>query len=83
MESRLRSFAKAISWRIIGAVTTFTIAWVFTRDLTSALSISLVETIGKTFLFYFHERLWVRIPLGLLPNAAPSGPAEAADSQAA
>ncbi|MBI2419273.1 MAG: DUF2061 domain-containing protein [Ignavibacteriales bacterium] len=65
MESRSRSLAKAISWRFVGAVVTFAVSWAVTGSVTFAVSISVIETVGKTALFYVHERMWARIPLGV------------------
>lgn len=64
MDSRSRSLAKALSWRLVGAVVTFAVCWGVTGSMTFAVSISVIETVGKTALFYVHERLWARIPLG-------------------
>lgn len=69
METRLRSLAKTVSWRIVGAATTFAVSWLVTGSVTSAASISLIETAGKTMLFYLHERAWQRIPLGRAEGA--------------
>jgi uncharacterized membrane protein len=64
METRLRSLAKSLSWRIVAAFVTFAISILVTHNLTFALTISIVEALSKVFLFYLHERLWIRIPLG-------------------
>ena len=64
IERRYRSFAKALSWRITGSLDTLLIAFIITGKVKWALSISGVEVITKMFLYYFHERLWNRIPIG-------------------
>jgi uncharacterized membrane protein len=64
MDTRFRSFAKSVSWRIVAALVTFAISMFVTRNVTFAITISVFEAVGKVFLFYFHERLWLRIPIG-------------------
>ena len=57
-DSRARSMAKAVSWRITGSFATFLIAWVIGGDVTVASTIAVVQIIANTILYYFHERLW-------------------------
>jgi len=57
-DSRARSMAKAISWRITGSFATFLIAWLIGGNVTVAGTIAVVQIIANTILYYFHERLW-------------------------
>jgi uncharacterized membrane protein len=57
--------AKAISWRITGSLDTIVLSWLFTQNVNTALTIGLTEVITKTFLYYFHERVWSRVKLGI------------------
>ncbi len=66
MESHSRTIAKALSWRFIATLITFTVAWIITRELTFAAEIGLADTIIKLGAYYFHERLWIRIQCGKL-----------------
>ena len=66
MESHSRTIAKALSWRFIATLITFTVAWIVTRELTFAAEIGLADTIIKLGAYYFHERLWIRIQFGKL-----------------
>jgi adenylylsulfate kinase len=63
-DTNARSFAKAFSWRIFGSLTTTVIVYVFTKRVQVALFVGVVELVGKILLFWLHERLWERIPLG-------------------
>ena len=63
-ESRLRSLLKAISYRIIGTITTASIALVVTGDAAAAIAIGVVEPIAKIVIYYVHERVWQHVPLG-------------------
>ncbi len=64
METRRRSLAKALSWRVIAWAITSLVAWVFTREATFALTIGLVDSLIKIFAYYAHERTWMAIPYG-------------------
>ncbi|MRR22032.1 DUF2061 domain-containing protein [bacterium] len=57
----IKSFLKAISWRVVGTIDTMVISYFITGHLTMAISIGSAEVITKTVLYYFHERLWARI----------------------
>ena len=55
---RRRSIAKAVSWRVIGSLSTFALAWLITDNLTLAASIVAAEIAAKTAFYYLHERAW-------------------------
>jgi uncharacterized membrane protein len=40
------------------------LSWLFTNDLSIAAAIGLTEVLTKMVLYYGHERVWNRIPLG-------------------
>ena len=65
-ESRLRSGLKALSWRSVATATTFVIAWSATDDPGVAAWIGSTETLSKLILYYWHERLWQRVPRGTI-----------------
>lgn len=65
-----RTLYKTISWRIIATTATFIIASTVLDSFDIiALSIAGVESITKFILYYFHERLWLKLPLGRIRNA--------------
>jgi uncharacterized membrane protein len=64
MEQKRRSILKAITWRITGTVDTFLLAWLITGKPAVALTLSSVEIVTKMFLYYLHERTWMRISFG-------------------
>lgn len=68
-EKQYRSLIKAISWRVTGTLDTILISFLISGRLTVALSIGVVELFTKILLFYAHERIWNRIPLGRTPTA--------------
>jgi sulfate adenylyltransferase large subunit len=63
-ESRLRSAAKALTWRLIASVTAFVIALMLTGNIGIAGSVALVDIVGRTILYYFHERMWSKVAWG-------------------
>ena len=60
-----RHVAKTITWRIIGTLDTMIIGWIITGNILTGLKIGGVEVITKMILYYFHERMWFKINLGL------------------
>ena len=69
--ARLRSLAKAASWRLVGSLDTFTLSLIVTGSGRYALSIASVEALTKIGLYYLHERAWRRVRWGRLE--APAG----------
>lgn len=58
---------KSISWRIIATTMTFIISGAILNAFNEiALYIALTELFTKFVLYYLHERLWMKIPLGKL-----------------
>lgn len=64
METRNRSIAKAMSFRILATLTTFATVWLLTGNLEFAGLIGGIDFISKLVLFYFHERAWNKINWG-------------------
>ncbi|MGA0242410.1 MAG: DUF2061 domain-containing protein [Candidatus Marinamargulisbacteria bacterium] len=65
METKRRSLLRVISWRITATVTTMVISWGITGNIDFALKIGMIEVVAKIALQYLHERIWMRIKLGL------------------
>jgi len=67
--SKKQTIHKSISWRIIATTMTFVISGAILESFNEvALFIALTELITKFVLYYFHERLWLRLPLGRIRN---------------
>ena len=60
-ESRLRSVAKAFTWRVTATLTTAIIAFLVTGELGTAVAIGGIEFFAKFVIYYAHERAWVRV----------------------
>ena len=61
MESHVRTIMKTFSWRSLATLVTFTVAWFVTRKFTLAAEIGVADTLIKLGVYYFHERLWIRV----------------------
>lgn len=64
-EAHSRSFAKAVSWRILGSIDTFILSWLFTDDVKAAGAIAVTEVLTKMVLYYLHERAWSSVSWGI------------------
>lgn len=56
-----RHIAKSVTWRTIGTIDTFLLAWLISGDPFIGLKIGVAEVITKMILYYLHERFWFRI----------------------
>ena len=64
MESRKRSLAKSISWRIIATTVTMLIAFIWLEDWATSVTLAIVANGIQAVLYYLHERGWNRINFG-------------------
>jgi uncharacterized membrane protein len=75
-EAHIRSIMKAVSYRLLAAVATGTIAFAFTRRLDISLGIASVEAVAKIICYYIHERLWSFIKFGQKKHPLSSLPVD-------
>lgn len=66
-EGLKRSGVKTATWRVLASLDTFLLALFFTGNIGTAVSIGGLEIITKLVLYFFHERAWSRVKLGLSP----------------
>jgi uncharacterized membrane protein len=58
---------KTISWRILATTTTFIISGIILKSFSEiAMFIALAELFTKLILYYAHEKIWLKLPLGKL-----------------
>ena len=61
MESNLvRHILKTVSYRILGTLTTITIAYSLGAALSMASLLGVGELVIKPIIYFFHERLWYK-----------------------
>lgn len=63
-ETHLRSVIKTISWRFLATLTTFSLVWIFTGKLDTALTVGGLEVVIKMLIYFLHERGWAKILWG-------------------
>lgn len=75
-ESYARSTTKTGTWRVLASLDTTLLAWLFTGNVATAMSIGGIEVLTKLALYFVHERVWARIPFGIVSPALvePQGP---------
>lgn len=60
---------KTISWRVVATTMTFIISGAILNAYNEiALYIAITELFTKFVLYYLHERLWLKLPLGKVRN---------------
>jgi len=64
-ESRLRSAAKALTWRVIASLAAFLVALAVTGSVGIAGTVALVDIASRTILYYLHERMWSKVAWGM------------------
>jgi len=68
-ELHSRSVMKGISWRVVGSLDTFWIVYFVNRDsahaVQTAFYITATEIITKIFLYWLHERTWMKFRWGM------------------
>jgi adenylylsulfate kinase len=64
IETKTRSMAKAITWRIIATLTTVVLVYAFTGKLELAATVGILEVLLKLLFNFLHERAWLMIKFG-------------------
>lgn len=59
-----RSAVKTATWRVTASVDTMILAYIFTGNIGTAISIGGLEVITKLALYFLHERAWARVAWG-------------------
>ena len=73
METNLRSFVKAISWRVVATLVTTIVVWILTGKFSLAIFAGLADGLAKIGLYWAHERGWQYIQWGrrMPPTSSP------------
>jgi uncharacterized membrane protein len=72
-EHHYRSVIKGATWRVWATMDTILLAWLFTGQIESALKIGAVEVFTKIFVYYVHERLWMKFDWWRIRTVQPDG----------
>ncbi len=65
-ETRRRSLFKMTTWRVLASLDTMILAFIFTGNIGTAISIGSFEVITKLVLYFIHERVWLKLKFGLV-----------------
>lgn len=57
-ETQKRSITKAITYRLLATISTFSLAYFFTGNLELASQIGVLDFLIKFALYYLNERVW-------------------------
>ena len=60
-----RSVVKAITWRAMATLTTTSIVFIATSNISLSLGVGFFDVVIKLALYYFHERAWGTIDWGI------------------
>lgn len=63
MDSKLKSAVKSIIWRICGVLILAAVTFAYTRSWITTGLVTVIHHFVFLFVFYFHERIWLRIKL--------------------
>ena len=58
-----RILLKTLTWRFIGTMDTILLSWIISGNIVFGLKIGVTEIFTKMVLYFFHERIWIRINL--------------------
>ncbi len=64
METCSRSIAKALSWQLLGFITTSIIMYFYTGDVAQAAGMTVSLTVVALVMYVLHERIWQFISWG-------------------
>jgi len=71
METRARSIAKAVSYRVLGSAVTGLIVYILTGKPTLSVGASVLDVVLKIGAYFVHERIWNHISYGRGGEKAP------------
>lgn len=69
METRTRSIAKSITWRVISIVILVAVSYYVTGDVKETTGITILFQVILATLYYIHERAWSKVLWGRLHKA--------------
>ncbi|ETX15452.1 hypothetical protein OCH239_16660 [Roseivivax halodurans JCM 10272] len=72
METRARTWVKAIGWQSLGLVTMTLLGVLFTGSVSAGGTLALASTALGLCTYVLYERLWARIGWGRLPGGSQS-----------
>ncbi len=68
-ETKTRSIAKTIIWRVFATLITWGTIYFYTGKLSESIEITLVAALVGMAAYYIHERVWNKIKWGKIEEA--------------
>ena len=68
MVERKRHLAKAVTYRVLGSMTSAGIAFVMTGNAGIGATVGIADALSKIGLYYVHERIWYHVRWGVKPT---------------
>lgn len=68
METHARSIVKSIVWRVIGVVLLLIITYFTTKNLKEMTIITVLFHGSRVFMYYYHERIWLKVKWGRIKH---------------
>lgn len=60
-DTRTESLLKTVTWYLSDSILTGIVSLIVTRDVRTAISIAGLQQTTELVLYYFHERVWVKL----------------------
>jgi len=60
MGTKKKSFKKAITWMVIDNIVTFSVAYLFTRQIAISFGVAIISNTLEILLYWLHEEGWNR-----------------------
>jgi len=64
MNTKKRSLAKTVTYRLISSAIGFVVVWMLSDNVKTGAMFSLAEVIYKPLQYYIHERVWQHVKWG-------------------
>ena len=64
MDTKLRTWIKALCWQAMGLTTMFLVGFVVTGSVTSGGLMAVINTLIGLIVYFLYERVWNRISWG-------------------
>lgn len=72
IESHKRTLLRSVSYRLTAWVATVLLTWAYTGDLASSTEYSTFLHLVLTLDYYLHERAWLKVRWGMVPDQKSS-----------
>ena len=64
METKSRTWAKALSWQATGIVVTCLIGYYYTGSMATAFSLASISSVSGLLMYVLHEKVWQKVRWG-------------------